>query len=243
MPSGAAEISPTRAILPVQAIAFQSRDPNLEALAKRISSLEGERASLIKQFSEQSVDLFNPRSELSALLADLKSQADDDKLAATVKTLMQLRDPLSFSEMRDFFMRDQKRATAGYFPNVVEWYDFFINTDRAAGFDLVIGELASENPLNSGAAHALLSRRDPSDFDTLDKSLKVFAVGGASPSARARAKVLLKEIAFRRSELAARQAEDEKYKAQLAAKNNEPSIRQLLVDLNSKVDSLIKSSH
>jgi len=188
-------------ILPARDIDLQLNDVRASDLASRVDALEAERDRLLSELSSRATASLDPRSELSNLLAQLKSD-DKDIRSKAVEGLIALKDPLSFIPLVNFIEKHPDEATRGTNVHLGEWFSVLIQVGGSKGAEYVASQTESSKPGWSETAFANLqyTLSTPELIDGAIPALEKCALTHPSTLARTQAKVLIQRLQSKRKE-------------------------------------------
>lgn len=196
--------------LPTPRLPVDVKNQDVSELTEKISELEKEKVQLLDQLSEKTVSSLDPRSELSILVKQLKSD-DEDLRSQAIIGLFVLKDPASFSPLIKFLVADRKEATGKNNPGILSWYELLIELDPEGGIEFAVKELESENDYLSRSAYRTLiwELKSVESIEAALPHLKNLALRSESTLGRTHSKVLLSKLEERLKDLKEKQQEKE----------------------------------
>jgi hypothetical protein len=196
-----AESSQLPMILPGRDMDMQLSDVKASDLASRVDVLEAERDRLLSELSNRATASLDPRSELSNLLAQLKS-ADKATRGKAVEGLIALKDPLSFIPLVNYIENDPDEATRGTRVGLGQWFSVLIEIGGPKGAEYVASQTESTKNGWSEAAFSNLqyTLSTPELIDGAIPALERCALTHPSTVARTQAKVLIQHLQSKRKE-------------------------------------------
>jgi len=166
-----------------------SQDSNSQKLLERVELLEGERAELLKQLSNNAVDSLDPTSEVGTLLKKVSSDIDIEEAVAT---LFEIKSPISFEPLADYYMKnhDEYGYLAG--KSSRKWFEFFASIDLDSGLKFAVSMLDKSNfPISDAYIFLKRSVSSKERCELVVQDLQKIALTSAIPTARGNAKLLL----------------------------------------------------
>lgn len=197
--------SPSREQQSSAAPSGQGVEPEAAELTARIQELELEKAQLVTQLAEISLDSLSPESELGTLIQQLKADSEALRRAA-ITGLFELGDQRAIPQMAEYYWSDPSEATDGIL--VTRYMDFIWAGDREAGIEFAVKVLQGENRMYAGWAYERLTEEiyeDTFDSGSLRSALQGVALNSPDALVRTRAKLVLD----RRAEYVERQRQSD----------------------------------
>jgi hypothetical protein len=199
--SAKAGSAPLAMHLPAREKDMQLNDESTSDLASQIEALEAERDRLLSELSSRATASLDPRSELSNLLAQLKSP-DKEMRAKAVEGLIALKDPLSFIALVDFMENHPDEAIRGTTVYLGQWFSVLIQVGGPKGAEYVATQTESTKPGWSETAFSNLqyTLATPELIDGALPALEKCALTHPSTVARTQAKLLIQHLQAKRKE-------------------------------------------